>query len=339
MTLKEKLAKVYETIEFIEKQGENTQQRYRYIRSADVTHTIRKQLSENRVYAEINFEFVGQPYIIARSKDKDAPFSAVNVRCQIVFHDLDSNEILTSSGLGTGADTGDKAGYKAQTGALKYALKNAFLVPDEADPEADPIMDENDGDRPHRPTPADIPDFQDARYSAPRATDAPKAAATTERPTAASVAPKNAPAAAGPNQVAPSTVTQPSSGASSAAAPSTSAVAPAAEREPGADEELDQLPTEEEMNEYRKKFKQLGDDLSAPPPQGGNLKASKKAPINVKLKVFLLSVTKADDVKAITKAQWDTFFNRVEVTRNNPEIGLVGLAKKINEANGIEEKK
>jgi hypothetical protein len=57
------------------------------------------------------------------------------------------------------------------------------------------------------------------------------------------------------------------------------------------------------------------------------------------MRAFLLSVTQADDVKNITKGQWDTFFNRVEVTRNAPEVGLVGLAKKINEANGIEDKK
>src|ERR1700676_1644517 len=115
MTLKEKLHKIYEAIEFIEKRGENTGQRYDYIKAADVTNAIRKQLIDLKVYAEINFDFVGFPYTIARAKDKDAPFSAVNVKCSVVFHDLESNETSTGSGLGSGADGGDKAAYKAQT--------------------------------------------------------------------------------------------------------------------------------------------------------------------------------------------------------------------------------
>ena len=63
------------------------------------------------------------------------------VKATIVFHDLDFNEKLTASGLGDGADSGDKGIYKAQTGALKNALRNAFLLPDEADPEADEEVD------------------------------------------------------------------------------------------------------------------------------------------------------------------------------------------------------
>ena len=118
MTLPEKLHQIYSAIDQVEKRGRNQMQKYDYIKAADVTNAIRKQLIMLRVYAEINFEFVGPAYTIAREKAPNAPFSAVMVKCTIAFHDLDdvSKGPIFSSGLGTGADTGDKAAYKADDG-------------------------------------------------------------------------------------------------------------------------------------------------------------------------------------------------------------------------------
>jgi hypothetical protein len=298
MTLKEKLHKIYETVDAVEKRGENTMQHYKYIKAADVTNAIRKQFTALKVYAEINFDFVGGPYTIARAKDKDAPFSAVNVKCSIMFHDLESDQVSTSSGLGTGADTGDKAAYKAMTGALKYALKNAFLVPDEADPEADESVDE-------------APSFQDSRHSAPRPTAAPAAKAPS----------------------APVTARGPAPVASSMETTRIVVEVPVAPREPGDGSESD-LPSEEDMNAYRKRFKILSDSLS----EKRVLQASKGLPVNVKIKVFLLQVTGAPDAKQLTISQWNNFFQRVDAALALEE-GLKGLAKLINKANGIETKK
>jgi len=315
MTLKEKLHKIYSTIDAIEKRGESTALKYKYIKAADVTNAIRKQLTDLKVYAEINFDFVGVPFTIARAKDKDAPFTAVLVKCSVQFHDLESNEILTGSGLGTGADTGDKAAYKAQTGALKYALKNAFLVPDEpgyeADPEADPTVDEGR-------EPEQYPDFQEARHAAPKAVT-PKPPMRIEIPTAA---PKDA------------TETPQLFGAPDAAAPSPTEPVKVAGREPG-EEEAPTMPTEEEMNIYRQRFTELADELSAK----GKLTASKGLKLNTKLRVFLQQIEHVDTPTALTKAQWDDFFHRVDVALATPEVGLTGLSILINKANGIEPKK
>ena len=324
MTLKEKLHKVYETVEFIEKSGRNKSQGYSFLESVAVVRAVRKQLIELRVYAEINFDFVGGPYTIAREKAPNAPFSAVNVKCSIVFHDLDSKETSTASGLGTSADTGDKAGYKAQTGALKYALKNAFLVPDEADPEADERLDEND-----RPTSVnDMPDYQDAQRGAPAAKPTPKPRAAAARPTQAPETSKPAP-------------TEPTSTISAASAPTAAvipttqdvpAAAQASTREPG-DDITTELPTEAEMASIRKQFRTLGDDLADA--SKGNLKTSKGLVVNRKLLVFLLQITKAGAPEKITKAQWDNFFARVDTARQL-KSGWKGLAKLVNKANGIE---
>jgi ERF superfamily len=306
ITLREKLHNVYTAISHVEKAGHNQLQNYDYVRSADVMHAIRKALVAQRVYAEINFNFVGEPYTIARAKTPAAPFSAVNVQAFVMFRDLDSLETLTASGLGTGADVGDKAAYKAQTGALKYALKNAFLVPDEAgmDPEADRTVDEGADWVP------DAPGYDP--NPAPQAVERPQRApeppaevlAATFGPSVSS-APEPAPAPAAPPM-----------------------------REPG-DEPLDlTLPNEEQLSSYRGKFTTLGDDLSA----NGGLKASRGLRLNAKLLVFLLQSTGQKDAAAITVGQWEAFFARVEAAKVNPAAGLKGIAKLVNKANGIEEK-
>lgn len=321
MTLKEKLHKIYDAVNHIEKLGHNKQQNYDFIRSSDVTHAIRKQLTELRVYAEINFEFQDGNYTVARAKEPNAPFAAVNVKCSITFHDLDSNETLTSSGLGSGADVGDKAAYKAQTGALKYALKNAFLVPDEADPEADETVDGGGESNTYRQTTSEEPpDFQEARHEAPRPAAAPKTEKPAENPAATQEAPLPPPPAAVPTEKQQRVPAE---------APKAQTAAP----EQG-DAYEDSLPTEEELTVYRAKFSKLGDELS----DKGKLKSSKGLPINRKLLVFLLAITKADDAKNITTAQWNDFFVRVEKAKAL-ETGLVGLGQLVNKANGIEDTK
>jgi hypothetical protein len=318
MTLKEKLHKIYEEIDLIEKRGRNEFQKYDYIRAADVTNAIRAQFIALKIYAQVEFDFVGTPYTIAREKSKDAPFSAVNVKCSITFHDLESTDTFTSSGLGTGADTGDKAAYKAETGALKYALKNAFLVPDAADPEADETVDERSqpAQRPQVPPAIRAHQAQQAQRQAQRPTQAPT------RPTAA---------AQQTQAVRPAPQTAQSSGAKPMASPSpapaaapaptaTSTSSPAATSEP--------LPTEAEMTGYREKFRKMGIGLA----EQGGLKASRGLPINRKTLIFLFEITKNKATETISKALWDDFFARVDKATANPG-GWKTLAELVENAN------
>ena len=322
MTLLEKLHSVYQSLDAVEKSGHNKSQNYDYIRAADVTHAIRKQLIDLKVYAEINFDFVGGPFTIAREKAPNAPFSAVLVKCSIVYWDLESGETKTASGLGTGADTGDKSAYKAMTGSLKYALKNSFMVADEADPEADENVDE--GPRSRRP---EEPDFQDAKRGRQ---DAPKSSPASAEKTKTTTTP------------APSnTVVITDDDIFTADTAKAAVVAMEAHSEnvlgkgdafEGPDD--DRMPTEAELDTYRKKFSALGNDLA----DKGKLKANKGLPAPVKLKTFLLSITKADSPKSITNNQWIDFFGRVDKAVAL-ETGFVGLAKLVNKANGIDDTK
>lgn len=339
LNLRQKLIQIYNEIDHVEKAGRNTKQNYNFVRAADVLRVVREAFAKYGVYAQTNYELLGAYDIKTNSGGN---MHTATVKATIVLFDADSDETKTISGLGDGADSGDKGIYKAMTGATKNSLRNGFLLPDEADPEADENVDDRTAPEPyvnastHNLSTTEMPDFQESQHAAPKANP------EKTRPTAA-VAPKttavSAPVAAGPNLPAPSMATPTLFGAPVADAPSKTETAPAAAPERGdayeGPDDDGSMPTEAELTVYRDKFKLLGDDLSAK----GKLKSSQGLPINRKLLVFLLSITKAPEAKGITKAQWINFFLRVEHAVENPEVGLVGLAKLVNRANGIEPKK
>lgn len=354
--LLEKMLEIYKTVDFIPKNGYNKSQSYKFMRAADVVIELRKNLIAQRVYVEVNYTFWGPAYTIARDKAPNAPFSAVSVTCNLVFHDLDSAQTLTASGVGTGCDTNDKAGYKAMTGALKYALKNAFLVPDEADPEGDESVEEtrNSERSPVREgSSIDLPDFQESKHEEAKAA-APRAA----RPTTAKASPKTgataaatspAPAPAGvppankPDQASLPISSQPrltglqnSESTTTDSSPASAQPSPAETREPGDESETvdTRMPNGEELALYRKLFQKLGDDLSTE----GGLTQSPKLPIERKMLAFLLSITGANAAKEITNEQWKSFFARVEAGKNAEAVGLKGITVLINRVNGVQPK-
>ena len=325
MTFKEKLNQLYVVIDHVEKSRFNEGQKYNYVPAVEVVRAVRKALIELRLYAEINFNFDGAPYTIARAKTPGAPFSAVNVRCVVKILDLDSEETSTGSALGSGADTGDKAVYKAQTGAIKYALKNACLAPDERDPEADATVDEG----------AAIPEYNDYR-----GTEAMRGAEAMEPPTtwtpsthyesaSLPLAPPVQPGAAEVGydsqvQTPPPAAIPFADAAASAARVADGPAAP--QREPG---DSDEMPSEEEMQGYRQAFAKLKTEL-----EDAGLD-SKGAPVGVKLRIFLQNITGTMNPNDITRTGWDDFFTRAANAKVKPN-GLAGLVKLVNKANGIE---
>ena len=349
-----KMLEIYKTVDFIPKNGYNKSQSYKFMRAADVVIELRKNLIAQRIYVEVNYQFSGPAYTIAREKAPNAPFSAVSVVCTLVFHDLDSRETLTASGVGTGCDTNDKAGYKAMTGALKYALKNAFLVPDEADPEGDESVEENRSTS-RAPSAGDgeMPDFQESKHEAAK----PAPARKKQEPAKQNPTPASATAPAGvPKANQPTTVTAPAPPFSESSAVTTTStfsesvtVTPSTTeettsksatsttpREPGdEDTTVDtRPPSESDLDSYRKAFQKLGDDLSTE----GGLKSSPKLPIERKLLVFLLGITGARAAKNITNVQWKNFFARVEAAKAAKGVGIKGITVLVNRASGIEPK-
>jgi len=315
LNLRQKLVQIYQEIDYIEKGGTNTKQNYKFVKAADVLRAIRNAFAKWGIYAETNYEPLGTYDIKTNSGGN---MHTTSVRATIVLYDVESDETKIISGLGDGADPGDKGIYKAQTGATKNALRNGFLLPDEADPEADENVDSSVAGS----IPEELPDFQDAQRGAPKPPAAPKAEKTTETPKPSPKVP----------QEAPSPSPEPSATSAAGSPAPVSASPEHGDAYEGPDE--DRLPTEEELTTYRQNFTKLADSLTTE----GKLKASKGLPVNRKLLVFLISITKATDAKNITKSQWDNFFNRVDAAKANAEVGLVGITKLVNKANGIEDK-
>lgn len=139
MNLRQKLIKIYEELDHVEKAGRNTKQGYNFVRSADVLREVRKAFAKHGVYAQTQFQLLSTYDIKTNSGGN---MHTATVQVNVTFLDSDSEETVLVSGLGDGADSGDKGIYKAMTGATKNALRNALLLPDEADPEADETVDE-----------------------------------------------------------------------------------------------------------------------------------------------------------------------------------------------------
>ena len=89
-----------------------------------------------------------------------------------------------------------------------------------------------------------------------------------------------------------------------------------------------EMPTEPQLVEFRKQFKQLGDDLAT-----AGLKSGKGLPINKKVRAFLLATTGADDPAHITLAKWTQFFEFV-TTSKSAEGGIKALVTLVDAANG-----
>lgn len=322
MTLKEKIQAIYQRIDHVEKAGHNKLQNYDYVRAADVVHAVRREFADLGIIAEIDMNFVGAPYTVAREKAPNAPFTAVNVKCDITLHDVESDEKIHATGLGTGCDSNDKASYKAQTGALKYALRHAGLVPDtEGDPEADESVDEQpdfQSARRSRPEPEFIPD--EPRQN-PRQQAAPKA--EVNRPAAQTSAPTSAPVAdtqSKPTSVASVPAAEPSSPTSEPTKTTNSTGTKSSVSQTVT--VSDKLPTEGEMEAFRSRFTKLGDDLST-----AGLKASRSMPLNRKVLAYMLDYLMIKDAKQATAGQWSQFFEHCDEIKQNQ--GLKHLAGKI----------
>ena len=89
-----------------------------------------------------------------------------------------------------------------------------------------------------------------------------------------------------------------------------------------------EMPTEPQLVEFRKQFKQLGDDLAT-----AGLKSGKGLPINKKVRAFLLTTTGADDPAHITLAKWTQFFEFVNASKS-AEGGIKALVTLVDAANG-----
>ena len=137
-TIVEKLIKVSEAVDYIQKDKDNKEQRYKYVSAAAVLGKVQAALIANRLASIPKFKIVNQRDKTTKS---GAVWDVVTVECELTILDADSDEKIIAISLGGGTDSGDKAVAKAQTMALKYAWMTALNIETGDDPEADPATD------------------------------------------------------------------------------------------------------------------------------------------------------------------------------------------------------
>lgn len=139
--LLQKLAKVFQEIQTVERKGENTFHHYKYAREEDLLGVVRPLF--------MKYGLLPTATDLERKKEEQL----TSVKMQFTIYDIDTGASITSMSYGDGEDKGDKGVYKAKTGAMKYFLSKFFMIPTGDDPEK-----EEKEDKPSKPATRKIPD-------------------------------------------------------------------------------------------------------------------------------------------------------------------------------------
>jgi hypothetical protein len=139
-TLRQHLAEVMASVGYVQKDGKNQAQKYRYASAETVLKKVNAELSERGIAVSSNAEllhFTVTQYENDRELTRFRTDAAVRITLTFEYDGKDGRESITIQGLGQSTDTGDKAVMKANTAAIKYCLTNGFLISWGDDPEAD----------------------------------------------------------------------------------------------------------------------------------------------------------------------------------------------------------
>ncbi|WP_054704604.1 ERF family protein [Bacillus sp. JCM 19041] len=122
-TLVKKLTKVMTEVKNIEKRGLNKFHNYKYATESDVADAVREILAREAVMMIPNMT---SHSIREHTNNKGKIEYIATVVMEFTFHDGDSGETISFTGIGEGQDAGDKAVYKAMTGAQKVRFDESF---------------------------------------------------------------------------------------------------------------------------------------------------------------------------------------------------------------------
>lgn len=174
LTLAAKIAKVAAEIGPIEKDGVNSQQKYRFIEYAAVAAEIRKK------QAEVGIAII--PRIKSYTRD-DIKTSKGGLGFHYllsmefeVINTEDENDRLTMDWIGEATDYGDKGINKAITSAVKYFAMRLYNISEKGEEEADnatPAMDDIVNRGPERRTPNRKVEFNEVRSAVATITNVP----------------------------------------------------------------------------------------------------------------------------------------------------------------------
>ena len=126
MNIFEKMLKVTEAVQNVEKKGHNAFANYDYVRAVDVIGSVQKELVANKISLVITEKaFVPSTETTAAGKANHY----TDLKCQASFVNAEKpDEKITVDYFARASDTGDKDIYKAKTNGLKYLLTQQFMI-------------------------------------------------------------------------------------------------------------------------------------------------------------------------------------------------------------------
>lgn len=130
-SLLQKLAAVRAEIGYIQKDGRNTNQGYKFLSELQITELFKEKLERHGIW------FCYSSEITNVHNNPKGSMLVTDVRVTYSFIDVETGDSWTGTASGQGADAGDKGVYKAITGAVKYIFMKTFLIPTGDDPEHD----------------------------------------------------------------------------------------------------------------------------------------------------------------------------------------------------------
>lgn len=142
-SLHQDLAEVMGAVGYIQKDGKNQAQSYKYASAEAVLKKVNAELSARGIAIEskaVLENFNVTHYATTGKTRTGDEFTKQNFRSDAVVRlcltFVRGDESVQVEGIGASTDLGDKAVMKANTAAIKYCLTNAFLISWGDDPEA-----------------------------------------------------------------------------------------------------------------------------------------------------------------------------------------------------------
>lgn len=129
ISLYKKLLQVYQDVRYIQKDGNNSFHKYRYVTEAGVKDKLHDAFVKNGLLFHFSITDLNE---VVDGKNR-----LVTIKTYFKFIDADTGEELEGTSYGTGVDSLDKGLYKAIAGGIKYILTSNFLIPTGDDPEDD----------------------------------------------------------------------------------------------------------------------------------------------------------------------------------------------------------
>lgn len=146
-----KIAKVASECRHMERDGNNAEQRYKYMSADQIMERVGSAAFSAGLVFIPTFAVV-TPWDATYTVKSGATWRFSRVEATIRVVDAATGESITINGYGDGTDPADKAVLKAQTAAHRDALKKLLMITSKEDSSADPEADEAT-DRAHREPP------------------------------------------------------------------------------------------------------------------------------------------------------------------------------------------